>query len=319
MKNVYIHLLMLLTAFSLMMNPIQSKADFGDFSGDTDYGDSWSDSSWDSGDDYSSWSDDDDYYYDDDDGGGGQDIPFEEMGWFDKILYVIETIIGVVGMIVFAGFMVIAFWPSKSGKSKNKPKGAERATNLRPLSEFKELDPDFDEPAFREHLSNLYMKMQEEWHNKDIESLKPYFTDAFYNQSEKQLDQKRRDHQTPCTERVAVLGVDVRGFYQSGGMDHMVVSMRTRIIAYVLDDNTGKVISGSKTTEKFMEYEWDLCRKSGVTTQKSGKMRSVSCPHCGAPLDINQTAKCPYCDSIVTVVNEDWALNNIKGISQRSA
>jgi len=41
-----------------------------------------------------------------------------------------------------------------------------------------------------------------------------------------------------------------------------------------------------------------------------------SCPKCGAPLDINQTARCPYCGSVVTINNEDWALNNIKGISQ---
>ena len=29
-------------------------------------------------------------------------------------------------------------------------------------------------------------------------------------------------------------------------------------------------------------------------------------------------AKCAYCGSVVTVVNEDWALNNIRGISQKT-
>ena len=66
-----------------------------------------------------------------------------------------------------------------------------------------------------------------------------------------------------------------------------------------------------------MEYEWDVCRKSGIITG-SGGMQSVSCPKCGAPLNINQTAKCPYCGSIVTLINEDWALNNIKGVSQQT-
>ena len=91
----------------------------------------------------------------------------------------------------------------------------------------------------------------------------------------------------------------------------------SRLTAYILDDRTGKVISGSRNKEKFMEYEWDVCRKSGVITGSAG-MQSVSCPKCGAPLNINQTAKCPYCGSIVTLVNEDWALNNIKGVSQQT-
>ena len=98
-------------------------------------------------------------------------------------------------------------------------------------------------------------------------------------------------------------------------MDHIVVRVRARLVAYTLDDRTGNVISGDRKKEKFMEYEWDVCRKSGIVTG-SGGMQSVSCPHCGAPLNINQTAKCPYCGSIVTLVNEDWALNNIKGVSQ---
>ncbi len=314
MKNIFVHILMIMTALSLFMTPLQSKADFGDFSGDTDYGDSGWDSSWDSDSDYDYYDDDDEYVDE-----YGNSIPFSERDFFGKVSYIFDTIIGIVGLLMVGGFVLLALLPGGSDSKKSKPKGAERATNLRPLSEFKTMDPGFDEAAFREHISNLYIKMQEEWHNKDIESLKPYFTDAFYNQSDKQLAQKRKNKQTPCTERVAVLGVDLRGFYQSSGMDHMVVGIRARLIAYTLDDTTGEVISGSKTSEKFMEYEWDLCRKTGVVTEKTDGVKSISCPHCGASLDINHTAKCPYCDSVVTVVNEDWALNNIKGISQKTA
>ena len=39
-------------------------------------------------------------------------------------------------------------------------------------------------------------------------------------------------------------------------------------------------------------------------------------PDCGT---INRTAKCPYCDSIVTVEAHDWAVSNIKGLSQRTS
>ena len=81
-------------------------------------------------------------------------------------------------------------------------------------------------------------------------------------------------------------------------------------------DKTGKLISGSQTAEKFMTYEWELSRASGTVTTKGDNMQRVSCPGCGAPLDINATAKCPYCDSIVTLEEHDWAICSIKGISQ---
>ncbi len=295
LKQIIIGLLIFF-ALGFAFRPVTAKADFGDFSGDTDYGGGDYDSGgWDS-DDYSS-----DYSSGSSSGGG----------------------FSVVGLVVV---IIIIILIVKSGnKNRSVPGGGPSPAGaaitpdsaLQPMNAYRSLDPNFNEAAFRERLANLYVQMQQEWHNKNIEPLKPYMTDGFWNQMDRQLDQKRKAGQTPCTERVTVLEVTPRGFYQNAGMDHIVVKVRARIVAYVIDDRTGRVISGDRNREKFMEYEWDLCRKRGVITGAAA-MQTVSCPHCGAPLNINQTAKCPFCGSIVTLVNEDWALNNIKGVSQQT-
>ena len=290
-------------ALIFAFRPVSARADFGDFSGDTDFGGG----DYDSGGDWGSsgGSDNNDYYY------GGSSGSSSSSGGGSFGLAVIIAIIIII---------VVLKGNNKKQGGGARPAGAAVTPDsmLQPMNAYISLDPGFNEAAFREHMSNLYVQMQQEWHNKNIEPLKPYMTDAFWNQMERQLDQKRRAGQTPCTERVAVLETTPRGFYQSAGMDHIVVRVRARIVAYVLDDRTGQVISGDRSREKFMEYEWDVCRKSGVVTGASG-MQSVTCPHCGAPLNINQTAKCPFCGSIVTLINEDWALNNIKGVSQRTS
>ena len=43
------------------------------------------------------------------------------------------------------------------------------------------------------------------------------------------------------------------------------------------------------------------------------------CPHCGAPIKLNASAKCEYCGSVITSVNTDWAISSMRGISQRTA
>ena len=292
-KYILLALLIALAA-ECIFHPVEAKADFGDFSGDTDFGGAGGGGF--GGGDGSS---------------GSSSLDSTAMEWGLAILLII-------GLMIF--FAIKDFIDKLRGKTpEGKPAGAQITPDsaLKPMREYRVLDPGFNEAAFREHMSNLYVQMQQEWHNRNIEPLKPYMTDAFWNQMDRQLDQKRRAGQTPCTERVAVLEATPRGFYQSAGMDHIVIRVRARLTAYILDDRTGKVISGSRNKEKFMEYEWDVCRKSGVITGSAG-MQSVSCPKCGAPLNINQTAKCPYCGSIVTLVNEDWALNNIKGVSQQT-
>ena len=285
--------LVLLLLAALATAPIKARADFGGFSGDSDYGGGGGGGS-------SSWSSSD---YDSDDG-----------SMFDFSTPT-STALSIGGILFWAVIIIWAFRSKGDNSShSSRPQGAMETPNssLRSMQEYKKLDPGFNEPAFREHLSNLYVQM------KNIESLKPYFTDAFYYQSDRQLDELRKAGRTPCTERVAVLEATPRGFYQDAGMDHIVVRMRARIVAYILDDKSGNVVSGDRSREKFMVYEWDLCRKSGVMTEQAKGTKSINCPHCGAPLAINQTAQCEYCGSVVNIVNEDWALNNIKGISQQT-
>ena len=43
-----------------------------------------------------------------------------------------------------------------------------------------------------------------------------------------------------------------------------------------------------------------------------------NCPHCGAPLEINASAKCPYCGSVITLEEHGFALNAIRAISQET-
>ena len=286
----------------LIILPAFAGADFGGFSGDSDYG-----GSWDSGSDWSSSSWDSDYssgsYYDDDSDVSGIDIGIS---------------LAVMAAIVVLGLIFDVSEKRKKKKQQNKPQGAQRTpdSRLQPLGDLAVTDPSFDANAMQEKISNLYVQMQNCWTDKNIESLRPYFTDAFFTQMERQLNGLKNQGLTNYVDRIAVLGVNLRGFYKQGDKEHLIVELRTRIVDYTVQDSNNKLISGDRNREKFMTYEWDMCRTAGSVTSKEGVMHSVSCPGCGAPLSINTTAKCPYCGRVVTLDEHDWALCAIKGIAQ---
>ena len=286
----------------LMALPAFAGADFGDFRGDSDYG-----GSWDSGSDWSSSSWDSDYssgsYYDDDSDVSGIDIGIS---------------LAVMAAIVVLGLIFDVSEKRKKKKQQNKPQGAQRTpdSRLQPLGDLAVTDPSFDANAMQEKISNLYVQMQNCWTDKNIESLRPYFTDALFTQMERQLNGLKNQGLTNYVDRIAVLGVNLRGFYKQGDKEHLIVELRTRIVDYTVQDSNNKLISGDRNREKFMTYEWDMCRTAGSVTSKEGVMHSVSCPGCGAPLSINTTAKCPYCGRVVTLDEHDWALCAIKGIAQ---
>ena len=144
-------------------------------------------------------------------------------------------------------------------------------------------------------------------------------TDALFNQMNNQLAALVRNKQTNYIERIAVLGVDLTGFGQDEKNDILTAIIRARIVDYTISDETGALVSGSKTAEKFLTYEWTLVRAKGMQSAKADSNETAHCPNCGAPLDLNHTAKCEYCGSIITAAEYDWVISAIKGIAQRTA
>ena len=272
---------------------LAAHADFGDYGGDYDFG----------GGDYDGGG----YYYY---GGSGDSSDSDGDN-------------SILGGIVLVAIIVLVIYLSrrKKGGSKAPVMPGAQATDpstLRAMQDYLTVDPQFSEAAFREKLSNMYVQFQNAWQDKDLTPLRPYLTDAFYNKCDRQLDAYRKSRQTNRIDRPSVLGVELVGWKQEADVDVMVARLRTRIVDYVVDDSTGNVVRGSNTAEKFMEYEWDLVRTSGQISGESTGTTSQTCPHCGAPINVNHTAVCEYCGSVLTTDTFDWAVREIKGLSQRT-
>ena len=280
-----------------------SHADFGDFGGDNDFGGGGGGGDWGGGnDDYSSSS-----------GGGGAFLSGYFAGLFSGDP---GSIIVTVIVVAFIVWVIV-----KSKKAKKFVNVGDRRTPdsaLRPIADYKTIDPNFNEADLREKLSNLYVQMQNCWTAKDISSLRPYFTDALYTQFDRQLAQKKAQGVTNYIERISVQYVNLRGFTQDGACDHMILELQARIVDYTVNDATGQVISGDKDKEKFMTYEFDLSRTTGHKSVEKDEFGRTTCPSCGAPLDINASARCEYCGSVLNASDHDWAICKITAISQQT-
>lgn len=315
MKKKILAVLLAISLLGLGMFSLIGHADFGDFAGDNDYGDWGGNDDW--GNDDWGWDSNDDY----DSNGGFVYVPGGSSGGSGGGSTVGSIVMALIIVAVIV-FFVLRRRGGSSAHPNNRPvaPGAQATdpSTLKPMSEYLTLDPTFSESEMREKISNLYVQFQDAWHAKDLTPLRPYLSDAYFAQSDRQLDTYRRNHQTSYIDRISVMDVSLSGFKQSEGKDYIYARLKTRITNYVLDDNTGNLVRGSKTAEKFMEYEWEMVRSSGKTTVGASGTVVQNCPNCGAAVNINRTAQCEYCGSIITVDSFDWVVNGIKGLSQRT-
>lgn len=302
-------------------------ADAGDFAGDSDWGGS---SSWDSGSDWGSssdWGSGSDWSSSDWSSSGSSWGGSSWSSGSSNISYDDSDDSfggGLVALIVIAviAFIVIRNL-KKNGANSARPGSLYTAkqdtTPGLPLSDLKAKDPNFNEQKFLEQVGNHYIQMQDAWEKKDWEPMRAIMTDSLYNQMERQLEELKKRGMTNYVDRIAVLDAFISKYYVEGENDVLIVRLSTRICDYTVNDQTGEVVRGSKTRELFMTYDWKLIRDKNRKTLEEDAMTSVSCPSCGAPLSLKQSGKCPYCDTVITLTDHDWALSVVKGISQRSS
>lgn len=220
---------LILMILTMILVPLGTRADFGDYSGDSDYGDSdWGDSSWDDDSDYDS------------------DYSGSSVGGIEGVI---------ITCVVIFIVAIINKKTSKSTKNTTTNNTSENHSDLRNVSEYNSIDPNFSAADMTEKISNLYVRFQNCWTAKDIDPLRPYLTDAMFAQMDRQLDGYRQRKETNRVERISVLGVRLLGWKQENGKDVMIARLDTRIVDYVVDDRTGAILRGSSKTEKFMTYE----------------------------------------------------------------
>ena len=287
-------LAVVLTAL-LLLAGAKALADAGGFAGDGDYG------SWDSG---SSWDSDsccesDRSWYDSSSDSSCGDGELD--GW--------------VTIVTGGAIVVIAIWIDLSEKKKKRSAG-KKPKNLRPVEDLLDTDPDFDEAALCEQISNLYVRMQNAWTAKDFSVMRPFFTDSLYQQFHRQLQQIVAAGKTNHIDDIGVLDVSLLGWKEKDEKQWLTARVKTRITIYSTDDKTGEIVSGSRKEVKLMEYEWTLVRASDQKTFTEEETRTVHCPNCGAALSINHSAECPYCGSVVTCNEYGWRIAHFRGISQ---
>ena len=289
-------LAVVLTAL-LLLAGAKALADAGGFAGDGDYG-SWdSGSSWDSD---SSWGSDSSWYDSSSDSSSGDG---ELDGW--------------VTIVTGGAIVVIAIWIDLSERKKKRSAG-KKPKNLRPVEDLLDTDPDFDEAALCEQISNLYVRMQNAWTAKDFSVMRPFFTDSLYQQFDRQLQQIVAAGKTNHIDDIGVLDVSLLGWKEKDEKQWLTARVKTRITICSTDDKTGEIVSGSRKEVKLMEYEWTLVRASDQKTFTEEETRTVHCPNCGAALSINHSAECPYCGSVVTCNEYGWTISQIRGIAQKT-
>ena len=181
--------------------------------------------------------------------------------------------------------------------------------------EVKATDELFNKDEFISWTRELFVKLQEAWSARDWSTIRVFETNELFEQHQRQLQGYIDRKQINMMERICVSYSRLANFKQTGDKDVITVILKSKMVDYIIDETTGKIIKGDKTTDRYSTYKLDFIRKTGVKTKPgSNQINTTNCPNCGAPTQITSSGKCEYCGSVITTGEYSWALANLEKI-----
>ena len=295
-KKILLSMIIVILSFGLIYMSVKADSGWdssydsgGSDWGGSDWGDSdWGDSSWDS--DYdSSW-----------DGSYSSDYSGGSFG--SGIVVIIIIIIIVILM--------------KDNNNPNKPKNGSSPTNK--LNSYKEMDvskiievdPNINAIEFKEKAFNIYRDLQTAWMNFDTDTIRKLTTDEVYNMYSSQLETLKLKGQKNIMSDISLEDVKIIDIRKENNIITANVYLRVKCYDYVIKESTNETVRGKDKDKIIIEYVLSFV-KSSVNNKKEEK-----CPNCGAPVDINSSSTCQYCESTLVKDAADYVMSKKTCIGQ---
>lgn len=167
---------------------------------------------------------------------------------------------------------------------------------------------DFSWQHAHARFEHIFHELQQAWTTLAWERSRPFETDQLFQTHLFWIEEYKRQQLRNVLEDVQVEDVLPVKISQDAFYDAITV----RIFASMKDstvDIDGRLVCGDPNrSRRFSEY-WTFVRHRGIA--ESNKTND-SCPNCGAPLKINMSGVCEFCEGNIGSGEFDWVLSRIE-------
>jgi predicted lipid-binding transport protein (Tim44 family) len=161
--------------------------------------------------------------------------------------------------------------PAETGKSpgflrpehKTQPMLSVREEAKPGLADIQERDQDFDLQAFGEDICSLVQEVYSDWNREEFKSLNGRVRESLLEYLQMGLKIISLREERSYLEELAVEGITITAAGVNDGKEFITVQFHGRVLDYVLDKSSGKLLLGSMAYPAIFQEFWDLERPLG--------------------------------------------------------
>lgn len=166
---------------------------------------------------------------------------------------------------------------------------------------------DFNEAMFKTKVDNIFVKLYTCIMKGDLTDVRHFISNELYNNYMNKINELISHNKRQMYDEINVKNTMIINRKILEDKEIIDVEIVSRYMDYIIDINTGDLISGDDTRR--IERRNILRFEKKLNTKDFGIVRK--CPGCGASININNTGKCEYCDTIFNLDDYDYILVSI--------
>lgn len=136
------------------------------------------------------------------------------------------------------------------------------------IQQIRQTDRDFDPAYFTEIASDVFFQVQAGWMHRELDPYRHLLGEQLAREYEEHFVEMRSKGHINKLESIAVRGVEIIQAGSDGREDFVTVLFTANLLDYTVDDTSGELISGSKTTPVKFREEWTWARPTGTQLWK---------------------------------------------------
>ena len=151
---------------------------------------------------------------------------------------------------------------------------------------------DFNEAMFKTKVDNIFVKLYTCIMKGDLTDVRHFISEELYNNYINKINELISHNKRQMYDEINVKNTMIINRKILEDKEIIDVEIVSRYMDYIIDINTGDLISGDDTRR--IERRNILRFEKKLNTKDFGIVRK--CPGCGASINVNNTGKCEYCD-----------------------
>jgi hypothetical protein len=182
--------------------------------------------------------------------------------------------------------------------------------NLREIrTAFESNNPPFSWGQFQARARLIFDELQAAWSTLNWERARPHETDNLFQMHQYWIEAYKRQGLRNALDQCTTTAMQPVKIQEDAFYNSITLRIGAKGFDYTVDQS-GRVVSGSKSNLRYWTEYWTFIRNRGATSLAS--RADLNCPNCGAPLKVNTSGICEFCGGKITSGEFDWVLSRIE-------